>query len=575
MQLDSLMICHLVNELNQQLIGAQIREIHQTDDRMFEIELFRADAKPMHLLLCAYTPTYLCVLSHKRKNTNFIPSQTFCMSMRKHLEGSRIASVTQINMDRIVRIEFNRIEDGSAIVSRYLYCELLPSAPNIILTQDGTILDACIHSRKEDRTVLPQVEYTLPKNSGRMNFMEFSEAELRNVLDYPSTEDDDTAPSVLFHLFNGLNRQVVEKICAVANIGYDDLYSTLTGEGKDKLAHALYNVAQEIADTTGLYLYTDASVRVSRSAIPLSDSLPYTHVSVNDWIYQEVSSSGGVIAAAVKDLEKQIHSAWKKELRKERKIREEMNETAKMEEYKLWGNLLSINAWQKVPHEKSITVSNLFVDPPVDITIPLNPEMNLSSNSQLYFKKYNKLKKRKEIGAEKIKECQQMQEYLNNLAFFAADVKDRKALDALKEELKAAGIHKQEARRPGHKKNSWNPELATVTVDGFTIYIGRNNVQNEYLTLHKADKQDIWFHAQKIPGSHVVIHRQDAREEIPENVLLHAARLAAKHSQGRDSGKVSVDYTLIKYVKKIPQGPPGLVNYSHQKTLVVTPETEQ
>ena len=550
MQLDSLMICHLVNELNQQLIGAQIREIHQTDDRMFEIELFRADAKPMHLLLCAYTPTYLCVLSHKRKNTNFIPSQTFCMSMRKHLEGSRIASVTQINMDRIVRIEFNRIEDGSAIVSRYLYCELLPSAPNIILTQ---------------------VEYTLPKNSGRMNFMEFSEAELRNVLDYPSTEDDDTAPSILFRLFNGLNRQVVEKICTVANIGYDDLYSTLTSEGKDKLAHALYNVAQEIADTTGLYLYTDASGRVSRSAIPLSDSLPYTHVSVNDWIYQEVSSSGGVIAAAVKDLEKQIHSAWKKELRKERKIREEMNETAKMEEYKLWGNLLSINAWQKVSHEKSITVSNLFVDPPVDITIPLNPEMNLSSNSQLYFKKYNKLKKRKEIGAEKIKECQQMQEYLNNLAFFAADVKDRKALDALKEELKAAGIHKQETRRPGHKKNRRNPELATVTVDGFTIYIGRNNVQNEYLTLHKADKQDVWFHAQKIPGSHVVIHRQDAREEIPENVLLHAARLAAKHSQGRDSGKVSVDYTLIKYVKKIPQGPPGLVNYSHQKTLVVTP----
>ena len=154
--------------------------------------------------------------------------------------------MTQINMDRIVRIEFNRIEDGSAIVSRYLYCELLPSAPNIILTQDGTILDACIHSRKEDRTVLPQVEYTLPKNSGRMNFMEFSEAELRNVLDYPSTEDDDTAPSILFRLFNGLNRQVVEKICTVANIGYDDLYSTLTGEGKDKLAHALYNVAQEI-----------------------------------------------------------------------------------------------------------------------------------------------------------------------------------------------------------------------------------------------------------------------------------------------------------------------------------------
>lgn len=573
MQLDSVMICHLVSELKDFLIGAQIREIHQTDDRMFEIELFRADAKPLHLLLCAYTPTYLCVLDHKRKNTNFIPSQTFCMSMRKHLEGSRISSVTQINMDRIIRIECNRIEDGSAIISRYLYCELLPSAPNIILTQDGTILDACIHSRKEERTVIPQAEYTLPKNSGRMNFMEFSEAELRNVLDYPTVQEEDTAPSVLFRLFNGLNRQIVEKICRRASVGYDDLYSALDSGDKDRLAHALHDMGGEIAGTSGLYVYTDDKGKKSISAVPLSDSLPSTHMSVNAWIYQEVSSSGGVIAAAVKDLEKQIHSALKKEHRKERKIREEMNETAKMEEYKLWGNLLSINAWQKVPHEKAITVSNLFVDPPVDITIPLNPEMNLSSNSQLYFKKYNKLKKRKEIGAEKIEECQRMQEYLNNLAFFAAEVKDRTSLNALKAELKEAGIRKQEKHKPARKKNNREPELLSEMVDGFRIYIGRNNVQNEYLTLHKADKQDVWFHAQKIPGSHVVVHRQDTREEIPENVMLHAARLAAKHSQGRNSGKVNVDYTLIKYVKKIPQGPPGLVNYTHQKTLVVTPES--
>ena len=190
----------------------------------------------------------------------------------------------------------------------------------------------------------------------------------------------------------------------------------------------------------------------------------------------------------------------------------------------------------------------------------------------MYFKKYNKLKKREEIGIQKLRDCLQMQEYFNNLLYFASTITDRKALDELHNELKNNGIKKQSSPKTSLKKvTKKEPFIHTENKDGYIISIGKNNSQNEFLTLHKANKNDIWLHAQKIPGAHVVIHQDNVQEEIPNDIILYAASLAAYYSQDKDSGKVSVDYTKIKYVKKIPQGPLGLVTYSHHKTIVVKP----
>lgn len=246
-----------------------------------------------------------------------------------------------------------------------------------------------------------------------------------------------------------------------------------------------------------------------------------------------------------------------------------------MEDYKLWGNLLSIYAYMPTAHKKSVTVDNLFVDPPVKVTISINPEFNMTDNSQLYFKKYNKMKTRLAIGQEKLEQTEKNLDYLKNIAFFAKGIEDRETLDSLREELREAGVRKQQNPHGAKKaRKSKDPVIRSVNIDGYQVFIGHNNHQNEFLTLHKAEKNDIWLHAQKIPGSHVVIRMEKGNSEIPDDVLQKAASIAAWNSEGKDSGKVSVDYTRIKYVKKIPKGPPGLVNYTHQKTLVVKPEKE-
>ena len=248
-----------------------------------------------------------------------------------------------------------------------------------------------------------------------------------------------------------------------------------------------------------------------------------------------------------------------------------MKETSKTEQYKLWGNLLAIYAYEKINGRKALTVLNLFNDPPTKETIPVDPLLSVTANSQLYFKKYNKMKTRLIIGREKLDECHEKIGYLEDVLYFATEVKTKKDLDALKEELKDTGIERIGGRKqkPVNRKRKNEPLLTTLTIDGFRVLMGKNNTQNEFLTLKKAAKTDLWLHARQIPGSHVVIETEGLT--VPLVTIEKAAALAAWNSKGKDSGKVDVDYTLIRYVKKIPNGPPGLVNYTHQKTIAAIP----
>ena len=231
--------------------------------------------------------------------------------------------------------------------------------------------------------------------------------------------------------------------------------------------------------------------------------------------------------------------------------------------------MLSIYAYEKINGRKEITVSNLFETPATDEKIPVNPLYSMAENSQFYFKKYAKMKTRLTIGKEKAEECLMKIKYLNNLSYFCDTVSSKEELNTLKEELKSSGIDKILTKKiTGKKENS--PSLSSLEIDGFKIFIGKNNIQNEFLTLHKAKKNDLWFHAKAIPGSHVVIETEN--QIVSEKTIEKIASLAAFHSKGKDSGKVDVDYTPIKYVKKIPGGPPGMVSYTHQHTVVVVPQ---
>lgn len=572
MQIDSATLYLFVKEVEHLVIPAQVRQIHQIDSRIMDIELFCPNAKPVHLIFNTHTPPIVYLTTKGKGQNQYDHSQTFCMTLRKHLEGSRLSHIEQIEMDRILAFSFDRIEAAGAIVTKTLWLELLPASPNLILTEGDTIIDACLRGKKLDRLLVPGETYKLPENSSRMDFMKFSKEELKNILDY-SKSSDVPMEKWIFSTFNGFSRFLVDELAAMAQISADMSLSHLNHSQETRLLDSLHALQQRIASADSLYIYKGKKGTPLVSPIPLSVlGEPQSQAAILPWLEKEAESSGGTIAAALQDYRKKIHTLIKREERKQRKIKEEMEETEKTEQYKLWGNLLSIYAYEKINGRKSLTLQNLFNDPPTDETIPVDPLLSITANSQNYFKKYNKMKTRRIMGKEKLDESQGKITYLQDMLYFIDGVKTKKELENLKEELKGTGIERLTTHVPNKgnkKKNKDNPTLTTLTIDGFTVYLGRNSTQNEYLTLHKAGKMDLWFHARAISGSHVVIATEGLT--VPQDTLEKVAALAAWNSAGKNSGKVDVDYTYIRYVKKIPNGPPGLVNYTHQKTIVAIP----
>lgn len=572
MQIDSATLYVFVKELKQLMAGAQVRQIHQIDNRIMDIELFCPSAKPVHLICNTHTPPVVYISTKGKKQNQYAPSQTFCMTLRKHLEGSRLSHVEQIEMDRILAFSFDRIEAGGAIVTKTLWAELLPASPNLILTEGDTIIDACLRGKKLDRLLVPGETYRLPENTSRMDFMKFSKEEIRNILEYNKTSDL-SIEKWIFGTFNGFSRFLVDEIAAMANVPATALLSSLTKEQEEALLSAIEHMKKAIASSSVLHMYAGKKGKHIVCPIPLSIlGEEIGTAPVIPWMEQAAEDAGGTIAASLKEYQKKIHTLIKREERKLKKIEEEMKETERTEQYKLWGNLLSIYAYEKINGRKSMTVDNLFNDPPTKETIPVDPLLSVTANSQNYFKKYNKMKTRLVMGQEKLDEGKGKIDYLQDMLYFSQTVKTKKDLDALKEELKDTGIEKLGGHKPvkgNKKKNKNEPSLTTLTIDGFTVLMGKNSTQNEYLTLHKAGKTDLWFHARAIPGSHVVLLTEGMT--VPESTLEKVAALAAWNSTGKESGKVDVDYTLIRYVKKIPNGPPGRVNYTHQRTIVAIP----
>lgn len=568
MFIDSTILYGLVKELKAMLLSTQVKQIHQLDARVFDIELYRPMASAAHLILCVQNPPYLYAVSSRIKSA-YIEAQTFCMTLRKHLEGSRLSDIAQIQMDRIVKLSFDRIEAEGRILTKELYVELIPSAPNLILTENNRILDVLIRGRKQHRILNSQSEYALPEGSNRLNIMQFSQKELMDIFLY-HRDQPASLRDLLFSLFNGLSTPLVDEMARRAAVPLDAPISSLSADDLSRVAGTLCTLTEQVEQSSGLYIYSMQN-KEWLSLIPLSMEHRAYVPSISAWISQFSEKNGNTISAGIQTLKKYVNQLIKREQRKAKKIQGELEEASLLDKYQLWGNLLSIYAYMNIIGQTEITVDNPFDEEGKKETIPLLPEYSLIRNSQLYFKKYNRMKTRLTIGREKWNECNIKIDYLKNVEYFIGEIHDRAQLQAIQDELKRSGIDRYV--KPTGKKKGKEPaaeEPLTFFIEDHRVWIGRNNRQNEALTLHRAQKKDLWLHAQKIPGAHVVIETGDT--DVPISVIEEAAAWAAWFSKGKYSGKVTVDYTPIRYVRKIPNSPPGLVSYTHQKSLVVTPQ---
>ncbi len=560
MNTDSLFWGNWCRSIKNLFIGSRISQIKQINRHRIELSLITN--KGIHYWHICLMPPHMWLDRVKARGNSESPG-AFCMVLRKHLEGCNITDISQINGDKIICVRASRIGVEGKISVKKLFIELIGGSSNIVLTENEYVIDAFF--RNEERQILPHEKYTLSETSQRLDWLSFNEKELLEL--FKSLSPNESLRKNIFGIFNGFSSPMLHELSVVCNIDYNELTEKFSIDQLFCIVQQLLAWKSELESSSSAYCYRNKN-KLFASALFLahSDFDEYSFYSnANELMATEILSLPKQTALLQK-LKKKTEQMIAHENRKLKKITSELQETKNVDKYKLYADLLAIYAY--LPHEYKtvLVVPNLLSETGEEITIPLVSEYSIAQNSQYYYRKYNRLKKRAENAKPFVKKANDRLEYLKSLRYFLeTDLSDVEIDEINKEIFSKTSFDKKQ------KLSLSEPEIKIVEIDGYRIGIGKNNTQNEYLTMRMAKPNDLWLHIKDQPGSHVVIFRDDSRI-FTDEIVLKAAAAAAYYSNARDSGKVEVDYTLRKYVKKPKNGPPGFVYYTNQKTVNVVPE---
>ena len=564
MNLDGLTMSVLAKELNERLQTGQIQKLYQIDKTtlLFKIRALNED----HNLIITVGATPAMYLSKPLQDLPKEPS-SLCMFLRKHIEGSRIVKVEQINGDRIMCIQTDKLEMDGSITSTLIYVELMGKYSNCIFVQDGVILESLIHVSplmNRERSISPKLQYELPPNANRVSLMDFDYNEIRNLL---VSFGNGSVQQSIRAIFNGFGKPLLDEVLYNANLNGDEIITDLEASQVDKLANALYDLKMMLQNGNGLLSLVNDNHKKAYSTFILHNyNVVKTYETISEALEETIHSTKA-IHTADKELEKILTAAIKKEEGRHQKIKEELEDTNKMETYKLYGDLLMINAHLQVQYEPSIELQNLLSDEGEMLTIPLKPNLTIVENAQWYYKLYTKLKNRMVSGEYQLNASTTKLEYLKSILYSISLATTRESLEEIRKECMDAGIIKKSKKPLSYKLGKSN--YVHLTIDEGEMFIGRNNQQNEYLTHRFAKPTDIWFHTQDIQGSHLILR---LNVEPDDMILSKVAQYAAYFSKARETSKVPVDYTYIKNIKKPPGSPLGFVIFNTHQTMIVEPK---
>ena len=564
MNLDGLTMSVLAKELHERLQTGQIQKLYQIDKTtlLFKIRALNEDQN----LIITVGATPAMYLSKPLQDLPKEPS-SLCMFLRKHIEGSRIVKVEQINGDRIMCIQTDKLEMDGSITSTLIYIELMGKYSNCIFVQDGVILESLIHVSplmNRERSISPKLQYELPPNANRVSLMDFDYNEIRNLL---ISFGNGSVQQSIRAIFNGFGKPLLDEVLYNANLNGDEIITYLESSQVDKLANALYDLKMMLQNSNGLLSLVNDNHKKAYSPFILHN---YNVVKAYETISEALEESihhTKAIHTADKELEKILTAAIKKEEVRHQKIKDELEDTNKMDTYKLYGDLLMINAHLQVQYEPSIELQNLLSDEGEMLTIPLKPNLTIVENAQWYYKLYTKLKNRMVSGKYQLNASTTKLEYLKSILYSISLATTRESLEEIRKECMDAGIIKKSKKPLSYKLGKSN--YIHLTIDEGEIFIGRNNQQNEYLTHRFAKPTDIWFHTQDIQGSHLILR---LNVEPDDMILSKVAQYAAYFSKARETSKVPVDYTYIKNIKKPPGAPLGFVIFNTHQTMIVEPK---
>ena len=574
MSLDGISMHPLAIELDRAVAGGRIDRINQPSKQSIVMSL-RLPGKNvlLHITINPQNPA-MHLIDKAPENPPEPPM--FCMVLRKHLETGRIAGVRQYGLDRLLMLDIDFLSAGGKIITKTLVVELMGKYSNIILVQDGIIIDALRKvgtNSSRVRTVLPGDAYVLPPQQDKLNLLE---TPIREAIAVIRTKRDMKLSKAFLDTCLGFGPVTAKEAAYGAGLPASMAISQLNEGDFASLENALQEITDSFREPCGA-----ASIVLDKNNKPLATASFPLHYLTNETIltFPTISEMLGRASSLTGSYQIPDKDRFRKLMKNElnraenmvQKLRDDIAAADNAEEYRIKADNLMTYQYQFQDRvDAEVTVPNIYSETGESITIRMDQRLSVVENVQAYYKKYDKLKRGKELLEQQLQHCLDDIQYMSSIEASLESSTRLAEINDIKAELIASGILREKPKKHAAEKQS-QPFKFTAP-DGTQILGGKNNYQNDRLTFKTANPGDIWLHTQNIPGSHVIL-RCDG-DEPAEDTLLLASYLAVHFSKAQGSSKVPVDYTRARFVKKPSGAKPGIVIFTNQTTLYVTPEAE-
>ena len=573
MALDAATLALVAEELKTNLLDAKIDKIFEPTRDEVLITL-RTRTETHRLLLSARSGSARVCLT-KESFENPLTPPGFCMLLRKHLTGGRLIDLRREPGDRIVFFDFKCTNEMGDLVTNTVAAELMGRYSNLVLVQNGRIIDALKRVDFEDseiRQLLPGLPYTLPPKPAKPDFLDVSGAQMVAA----ACEKEQPPAAALGKTVAGVGPVVMREAVCRALGETPAMACDLTAEERARLAAALEELKAEhaaggaptavrIPQEDGVQKPVEFSWFTPRQYGEGAVLTAYASYSELLEDYYATKDRAERLRQKSRELYKAVHNLHERAVRKQAARKEELAQSTKADTLRLYGELLQANLWACRKGDRQVTVQNYYTGE--EVTIKLDPRLAPNENAQKYFKDYKKKQTAAVMLQKLLVEGESEIEYLSTVLYEVESAPGEQALNEIRAELKGQGYLKYYKQRDRKQKPA--DFLRYTSSDGFEILVGRNNLQNDKLTLHTARGKDVWFHVQKAPGSHCVVMSRG--EDVPDTTRQEAAELAVLHSSQNGGAKVAVDTTEVKNIWKANGAKPGMVLYEVYTTVYVTP----
>lgn len=567
MAFDGIVVASLVHEFKHQLINGRIAKIAQPESDELLLTIKSPDGQK-RLSISADASLPLIYLTGKNK-TSPITAPNFCMLLRKHISNGRIVDVYQPKLERIIHFTIEHLDELGDLCRKELIVEIMGKHSNIIFcTEDGRIIDSIKHvsaQMSSVREVLPGRDYFIPDTMQKSDPLTVSSEDFIRLL----TEKPMPLAKAVYTSFTGISPVTAEEICHLAGL---DSSLPASEYSEDVLLHLFnqfeiyFSAVKEGGFAPAIYF--DGNEPKEFSALPLTHFSSYArkeYSSISEVLETYYSTRSQITRIRQKsaDLRHVVQTALERNRKKYDLQLRQLKDTENRDKYRIYGELINTYGYSVKEGEKKLEALNYYTNEM--ITIPLDPTQTPQENAQRFFAKYNKQKRTFEALSVLCQETKDEITYLESVQTSLDIALTEADLTEIKDELVNSGYIR---RKPVKKKVKLkNEPLHYISSDGYDMYVGKNNIQNEELTFGFATGGDWWFHAKKAPGSHVIVKSRG--EELPDTTFEEAGRLAAYYSSLRGGEKVEIDYIEKKHVKKPKGGKPGFVVYYTNYSLVI------